>query len=85
MTWWNGYQSDVYFYTILYTCKLGKEQFQKVKIPTGYRAVEIMIHPATPDIDKQHPEDVWDESVLLPYRTQELALLLDKNTVEGIN
>ncbi len=85
LTWWNGYQSDVYFYTILYTCKLGKEQFQKVKIPTGYRAVEIMMHPATPDIDKQHPEDVWDESVLLPYRTQELALLLDKNTVEGIN
>lgn len=85
LTWWNGYQSDVYFYTILYTCKLSREQFQKVQIPVGYRAVEIMIHPATPEIDKKHPEDIWDESVLSPYRTQELELLLDKTTVEGIN
>ena len=72
LTWWNGYQSDVYFYTILYTCKLSKAQFQNVKIPNGYKAVEIMIHPATPDMDKQHIEDIWDESVLSPYRTQEL-------------
>ena len=85
LTWWNGYKSDTYFYTILYTCKLSKAQFENVRIPQGYRAVEVMIHPATPDIDRAHLADVWDESVLSPYRTQELGVLLDKNVFEGIN
>jgi hypothetical protein len=85
LTWWNSYESDTYFYTILYTCKLSKEQFQNVQIPQGYKAVEIMIHPATPEIDREHLEDVWDESVLSPYRTQELEVLLDKNVLKGIN
>lgn len=85
LTWWNGYQSDTYFYTILYTCKLSKAQFENVRIPQGYKAVEVMIHPATPDIDRAHLADVWDESVLSPYRTQELGVLLDKNVFEGIN
>ena len=85
LTWWNGYKSDTYFYTILYTCKLSKAQFENVRIPQGYKAVEVMIHPATPDIDRAHLADVWDESVLSPYRTQELGVLLDKNVFEGIN
>ena len=85
LTWWNGYKSDTYFYTILYTCKLSKAQFQNVKIPHGYKAVEIMIHPATPEIDRKHINDVWDESVLSFYRTQELEVLLDKKVAEGIN
>ena len=85
LTWWNGYQSDTYFYTILYTCKLSKAQFENVRIPQGYKAVEVMIHPATPDIDRAHLADVWDESVLSPYRTQELGVLLDKNVFKGIN
>lgn len=85
LTWWNCYKSDTYFYSILYTCKLSKEQFQNVQIPQGYKAVEIMIHPATPEIDRAHLTDVWDESVLSPYRTQELGVLLDKNVLEGIN
>ena len=85
LTWWNAGKSDVYFYTILYTCKLSKEQFQNVRIPQGYNAVEVMIHPATPEIDREHLEDVWDESVLSPYRTQELNVLLDKSVAQGIN
>lgn len=85
LTWWNGYKSDTYFYTILYTCKLSKAQFENVRIPQGYKAVEVMIHPATPDIDRAHLADVWDESVLSPYRTQELGVLLDKNVFKGIN
>lgn len=82
---WNGYSSDVYFYTILYTCKIGKNQFNQVKIPRGYKAVEIMIHPGMPDIDRQHPEDVWDENILSPYRSVELDTLLDQNVKNGIN
>lgn len=85
LCWWNGYKNDVYFYTLMYTCKIAKEQFSGVKIPQGYKAVEIMIHPGMPEIDKQHPEDVWDENILSPYRTVELETLLDKKVPEGIN
>ena len=85
LCWWNGYKNDVYFYTLLYTCKIAKEQFNGVKIPAGYKAVEIMIHPGMPEIDKQYPEDVWDENILSPYRTVELETLLDKKVPEGIN
>ena len=85
LCWWNGYKNDVYFYTLMYTCKITKEQFIGVKIPQGYKAVEIMIHPGMPEIDKQYPEDVWDENILSPYRTVELETLLDKKVPEGIN
>lgn len=85
LCWWNGYKNDVYFYTLMYTCKIAKEQFSGVKISQGYKAVEIMIHPGMPEIDKQYPEDVWDENILSPYRTVELETLLDKKVPEGIN
>lgn len=85
LCWWNGYKNDVYFYTLMYTCKIAKEQFSGVKIPQGYKAVEIMIHPGMPEIDKQYPEDVWDENILSPYRMVELETLLDKKVPEGIN
>lgn len=85
LCWWNGYKNDVYFYTLMYTCKIAKEQFNNVKIPSGYKAVEIMIYPGMPEIDRQYPEDVWDENILSPYRTVELETLLDKNVAEGIN
>lgn len=84
LTWWNGYKSDVYFYTILYTCKISTEQFNNIKIPQGFKAVEIMIHPGMPDIDAQYPQDVWDKNILLPYRTTELNTLMDKNVLKGI-
>lgn len=85
LCWWNGYKNNVYFYTLMYTCKIAKEQFSGVKIPQGYKAVEIMIHPGMPEIDKQYPEDVWDENILSQYRTVELETLLDKKVPEGIN
>ncbi len=85
LTFWNGYKSDVYFYTILYTCKITKERFHNIKIPSGYNAVEIMIHPSIPDIDRKNLSDVWDENILNEYRTRELETLLDKNVAEGIN
>lgn len=85
LCWWNGYKNDVYFYTLLYTCKIAKEQFKGVKIPSGYKAVEIMIHPGMPEIDRQYPQDIWDENILSPYRTVELETLLDKKIPENIN
>ena len=85
LCWWNGYKNDVYFYTLLYTCKIAKEQFNGVKIPAGYKAVEIMIHPGMPEIDRQYMQDVWDDNILSPYRTVELKTLLDKKVPEGID
>lgn len=85
LCWWNGYKNDVYFYTLLYTCKIAKEQFNGVKIPAGYKAVEIMIHPGMPEIDRQYMQDVWDDNILSPYRTVELKTLLDKKVPEGIH
>ena len=81
----NGYKSDVYFYTILFTCKISAEQFENVKIPHGYKAVEIMIHPGRPDIDKQYPEDVWDNNILSDWRRVELQTLLNQDVLNGIN
>lgn len=85
LCWWNGYKNDVYFYTLLYTCKIAKEQFNGVKIPAGYKAVEIMIHPGMPEIDRQYMQDVWDDNILSPYRTVELKTLLDKKVPEEID
>lgn len=85
LSWWNGYKSDVYFYTILFTCKISSEQFKNVKIPHGYKAVEIMIHPGRPDIDKQYPEDIWDNNILSPWRETELQTLLSKDNYDGID
>ena len=79
----NHHQEKNYFYTILYTCKLSKAQFDNIKIPSNFEAVEIMIHPGIPEIDKGK-KYVWDDNILSPYRTQELELLLDKNILKGI-
>ncbi|MBQ7633695.1 MAG: ChbG/HpnK family deacetylase [Alphaproteobacteria bacterium] len=84
LSWWNGYKSDVYFYTILFTCKISREQFENIRIPRGYNAVEIMIHPGKPEIDKQYPESVWDDNILSPWRAVELETLLDKNVMNNI-
>ena len=85
LTWWNGYKSDVYFYTILFTCKISREQFVNIRLPRGYKAVEVMIHPGFPEIDKQYPESVWDDNILSDWRTVELQTLLDKDVLQNIH
>ncbi|MBO4285649.1 MAG: ChbG/HpnK family deacetylase [Alphaproteobacteria bacterium] len=79
----NGFETNTYFYTMLYTCKLSKDHFQKVLVPKGYEAVEIMIHPSIASIDKQNMQDVFDKSVLLPWREKELETLLDKSILKN--
>ena len=85
LTWWNGYKSDVYFYTILFTCKISREQFQNIRIPRGYNAVEIMIHPGKPEVDKQYPQDVWDDNILSEWRSVELQTLLTPEILQNIH
>ncbi|HCU59191.1 MAG TPA: hypothetical protein DIC64_04335 [Alphaproteobacteria bacterium] len=75
----NGYSSKTYFYTMLYTCKLSKEHFEKVLIPEGFEAAEVMIHPSVTAIDQAHPEDIFDENVLSDWRNKELETLMDKS------
>lgn len=75
----NGYESKTYFYTMLYTCKLGRERFQDVPVPEGYDAVEVMIHPGLPEVDRNFLEDVFDANILSPWRKSELETLLDKD------
>lgn len=84
LSWWNGYKTDVYFYTILFTCKISEQQFKNVVIPKGYNAVEVMIHPGRPDIDAEFPQDVWDGNILSPWRSIELNTLLNKDVLNGI-
>ena len=79
----NGYASKTYFYTMLYTCKLSQEHFKKVLVPACFDDVEIMIHPSVTDIDKPCKEDIFDESVISPWREAELATLLDKSLVKN--
>lgn len=75
----NGHPSKTYFYTMLYTCKLSKDRFQKVPVPEGFDTVEVMIHPGLPEIDKQYPEDIFDQNILSPWRKAELETLLDRS------
>ncbi|MBO6281756.1 MAG: ChbG/HpnK family deacetylase [Alphaproteobacteria bacterium] len=85
LTWWNKYPSDTYFYTMLWTCKISKDLFHNVKVPAKFKAVEVMMHPGMPEIDKQNLDDVWDNNILSAYRTVELETLLDKNVPNGID
>ncbi len=79
----NGYKSDTYFYTMLYTCKLSKDHFQQVFIPKGYRAVEVMIHPSKTAKDKQHIKDIFDPAVLSDWRDKEFETLMDKSILNN--
>lgn len=79
----NGYQSNIYFYTMLYTCKLSKDHFQKILVPRGFDAVEIMIHPSITKIDEGHREDIFDQNVLSDWRDKEFETLTDKKILQN--
>lgn len=79
----NGYASDTYFYTMLYTCKLSANRFADVPVPEGYQAVEIMIHPGRPDIDRNFPEDIFDRNILSDWRQAELETLLHQEILSN--
>ncbi|MBR6409607.1 MAG: ChbG/HpnK family deacetylase [Alphaproteobacteria bacterium] len=79
----NGYVSNTYFYTMLYTCKLSEEHFQKVLVPRGFDCVEIMIHPSVTETDKDHLEDIFDQNILAHWRDEELKTLLNKKLLNN--
>ena len=81
---WFRHKTDTYFYSILYTCKLSRERFKNLRIPHGYKAVEVGIHPATPAVDEQYKTELFDRNVLSPWRGKELETLLDKHIADEI-
>ena len=76
-----GYKSDTYFYSIINTCKISRDKLKNIKIPQGYDAVEVGIHPGLPEVDREYLADVFDDNILKTWRQKELETLLDK-TVE---
>lgn len=44
-------KSDVYFFSILYTCSISADLIKKIVWPKEYKEVEIMIHPGDPELD----------------------------------
>lgn len=84
LSFWDRREKETYFYTILYTCKIQKDQFQNVVIPRGYQAVEVMIHPGLPEIDRPHPEYVWNPEILKHWRQVEFETLLDPQVAHGL-
>lgn len=77
-----GFKSDVYFYSIVNTCKISRDKLNSYKVPSSYNAVEIGIHPGLPEIDKQNMADVFDDNILKDYRQKELETLLDKTVAK---
>lgn len=77
-----GFKSDVYFYSIVNTCKISRDKLNSYKVPSSYNTVEIGIHPGLPEIDKQNMADVFDDNILKDYRQKELETLLDKTVAK---
>ena len=81
---WFRHKTDTYFYSILYTCKLSRERFKNLRVPQGYKAIEVGIHPAMPEIDEKYKSELFDLNVLSPWRSKELETLLDKHIADEI-
>ena len=77
-----NFKSDTYFYSIINTCKITRDKLKSYKVPRGYKAVEIGIHPGLPEIDKKNLADVFDDNILKDYRQKELETLLDKSVCD---
>jgi len=76
------FKSDTYFYSIVNTCKISRDKVKNIRVPSGYRAVEIGIHPGMPEVDRQDLANVFDDNILKDYRLKELKTLLDRTVAE---
>lgn len=48
----NNYKTKTYFFSILNSCRITPELVKNLNIPSGFKNIEIMLHPGNPDIDK---------------------------------
>lgn len=45
--------TPVYFFSILFSCRITPECMRKIRIPKKWNAIEIMVHPGMPEVDKK--------------------------------
>lgn len=77
----NRFDTNVYFYSILYTGKLFKNRVKQLDIPPEYTAVELNFHPSIVEIDKQNSSYIFDEDVLSANRAGEMETVMDKSVL----
>lgn len=77
-------RTPVYFFSILCTCRITPECMRRIRIPAKYQALEIMLHPGMPEVDKKDLSGVPDENILSSYRALELKAALDKNILKEL-
>ena len=78
----NFYKTDTYFFSILHTGKMFKDTVKNIKVPQGYKSLEIMIHPNIEGIDKYN--DVFDKNIVSQNRIKEMTMVMDKTILENI-
>lgn len=80
----NGQQHGVYFFSILYSCRLTQRLLERAAPPPGFDTMEIMLHPGGPEVDRNlsWEDPVYRAHLLSPFRTEELqaCLSLGKKT-----
>ncbi len=69
----NGQKGEEYFFSILYTCEISSDLISKIKVPRRFvgKTVEIMIHPAKPEIDEKISDLEEKKHLLSRYRNLE--------------
>ncbi len=71
-----NYKSEIYFVSILHTCKISKEILAEYQVPKGFDGIEVMLHPSNSHMDfntknKEKPH------LLSPFRE------IEKNSLEN--
>ncbi len=81
----NKYKSDIYFFSILYSCKLSEEIIQKLLIPKKYNNMEIMVHPGVREIDEKLDKEYIEKNRLLSnYRREEYEILMNLKKLNSV-
>ncbi len=64
-----------YMFSILYTGKITNDLIKNINsLPKNFDSIEIMIHPGTPEIDKNEHLEYEKEALLCKYRDKEAEL-----------
>ncbi len=70
------FKTDIYFVSILHTCKISKHILDSYQVPKQYQKVEIMLHPSEPSLDL-HTQNKEKVHLLSKFR------LIEKNSLES--
>lgn len=83
--YFNKYKSDVYFFSILYSCKISNNIIQKLSKPETFKIMEIMVHPGIHEIDQKIDKGYIEKNrLLIDYRKTEYEILLNLKKLNSI-